>query len=63
MYDSHIYCKSYREIKELLDDYIEGEDRVCSLEDIETRVQSLYDDGEMSSGQYDDLMSYISDFK
>lgn len=59
MYDGHIYCKDYKEIKDMINDYINGEDIGCTIEELEQRIQELYDDGEIQATQYDDLMSYI----
>ncbi len=63
MYDSHIYCEEYKEIKDLLADIINGEIEDYDLDAIEDNIQELYDNDEMSSSQYDDLMSYVMDLK
>lgn len=60
MYDSYIYCKSYREIKDLILQIISG-DSDYPLTQLSERIQTLYDNGEMQSTQYDELMGYIQE--
>ena len=33
------------------------------IDEIADQIQELYDDGELTSTQYDDLMSYIQDLQ
>lgn len=61
MYDSHIYCEEYRDFKNYIADCINGEIPDYDVEDLANHIQELYDNNEMSSSQYDDLMSYIQD--
>ena len=60
MYDSHIYCKQYKDFKDTIADIISG-DSNTDIEKLADHIQEIYDDGKMSSSQYDDLMSYIQD--
>lgn len=61
MYDSHIYCEEYRDLKNYIADCINGEIPDYNKEALANHIQELYDNNEMSSSQYDDLMSYIQD--
>ena len=63
MYDGHIYCREYKELKDYIVDIVNGDVEDYDLEDLSDRIQELYDDGEMSSTQYDDLMRYIQDIE
>ena len=61
MYDSHIYCKEYKELKDYIIDILNGEIEEYDIDELANQIQELYDSGEMSSSQYDDLMSYVQD--
>ncbi len=61
MYDNHIYCKEYRQLKNYIVDILNGDIEDYDVEALSNQVQQLYDNGEMQSSQYDDLMSYIQD--
>lgn len=61
MYDGHIYCKEYKELKDYIADIINGEVDDYDIEELANHIQEIYDAGEMSSTQYDDLMSYVQD--
>ena len=61
MYDGHIYCKEYKELKDYIVDILNGELEEYDVEAISDHIQELYDSGEMSSTQYDDLMRYVQD--
>lgn len=61
MYDNHIYCKEYRQLKNYIVDILNGDIEDYDVEALSKHVQQLYDNGEMQSSQYDDLMSYIQD--
>lgn len=63
MYDGHIYCREYKELKDYIVDIVNGDVEDYDLEDLSDRIQELYDDEEMSSTQYDDLMRYIQDIE
>lgn len=34
-----------------------------NIDEIADQIQELYDDGELASMQYDDLMSYVQDLQ
>ena len=57
MYDSHIFCPDYKTLKNRIADIINGEEG--DIDEIAEQVQELYDDGKMSSTQYDELLRYI----
>ncbi len=61
MYDNHIYCKEYRQLKSYVADILNGDIEDYDVEALSNHIQELYDNGEMQSSQYDDLMSYIQD--
>lgn len=61
MYDGHIYCKEYKELKDYIVDILNGEIEEYDVEALSDHIQELYDSGEMSSTQYDDLMRYVQD--
>lgn len=61
MYDGHIYCREYKELKDQIADIVNGETEDYDINALADHIQELYDVGEMSSSQYDDLMSYIQD--
>lgn len=61
MYDSHIYCKEYKELKDYIVDILNGEIENYDVEKLSNHIQELYDNNEMSSSQYDDLMGYVQD--
>ena len=58
MYDSHIYCKEYSGLKSTIINILNGDDVDTDIEKLAEHIYQLYEDGEMSSSQYDDLMGY-----
>lgn len=60
MYDSHIYFPEYKRLKDKIVDIINGDDDT-DIDEIADLVHGLYDNGELASTQYDDLMRYIQD--
>lgn len=61
MYDSHIYCEEYKDLKDYIVDILNGDIEDYNIEKLSNHIQDLYDDGKMSSSQYDDLMNHIQD--
>ncbi len=61
MYDGHIYCREYKDLKDQIIDILNGEVEEYDIESLTDHIQELYDNGEMSSSQYDDLMRYVQD--
>ena len=62
MYDSYIYSTEYKNLKDKIVDMVNGIDD-ADPDEVADRIQEIYEAGEMSSTQYDDLMSYIQDFQ
>lgn len=60
MYDGHIFCEEYKDLKDIVVDMVNG-DSDADVNEVSAQIQELYDDGKMSSTQYDDLMGYIQD--
>ncbi len=61
MYDNHIFCKEYSELKSIIIDIMNGDDNTTDIDELSNHIQDLYDSGEIASTQYDDLMRYIQD--
>lgn len=61
MYDGYIYCREYKSLKDYIVDILNGEIEEYDVEALANHIQELYDNGEMSSTQYDDLMGYVQD--
>ena len=61
MYDGHIYCREYKNLKDYIVDILNGEIEEYDVEALANHIQELYDNREMSSTQYDDLMGYVQD--
>lgn len=61
MYDSHIYCKQYKDFKDTIVNILNGDDTETDIEKLADHIQEVYDSGNMQSSQYDDLMGYIQD--
>ena len=63
MYDGHIYCREYKELKDYIVDIINGDIEDYDIDALSAHVQELYDSGEMQAAQYDDLMRYLQDME
>lgn len=63
MYDGHIYCREYRELKDYVIDILNGDVTDYDLNQLSDHIQDLYDSGEMQATQYDDLMRYIQELE
>lgn len=61
MYDGHIYCKEYKALKDYIAEIINGGIDDYDIDALSDHIQEIYDAGEMSSTQYDDLMRYVQD--
>lgn len=60
MYDEHIFCEEYKDLKDIVVDMVNG-DSDADVNELSAHIQELYDDGKMASTQYDDFMGYIQD--
>lgn len=61
MYDNFISGKEYHELKDYISDIYNGDIKDYDLEELSSHIYELYNDGEISSSQYDDLMNYIQE--
>ena len=62
MYDGHIFCEEYKDLKDLIADIESGEVEDCDIEALADHIQELYDEGKMQATQSDALMRYIQEF-
>lgn len=51
MYDSHIFCKEYKDLKDQIVDIVNGDTEDYDIEALAEHIQELYDNGEMSSSR------------
>lgn len=62
MYDSHVNNAKFRFYKRILNEmyqgYGEGEE---DIDEIAEKIQEDYEEGKLSSSQYDNLMSLVQD--
>lgn len=63
MYDGHVYCEEYSDLKDIIVQILNNELEAYDIEELSERIQQLYDEGSMSSTQYDDLISYVEDIR
>lgn len=61
MYDSFLYSKEYKPLKNKIADILHGDDTTTDVQNLAEHIQQIYEAGELSSTQYDDLMSYLQD--
>jgi len=61
MYDSFIFGRKYHDLKDYISDIYNGDVKDYDLEELSNHIYELYENSEISSSQYDDLMSYIQD--
>ena len=61
MYDGHIFSEEYKDLKDYIVDIVNGDTEDYDLEALSDHLYELYDSGQMSSEQYDELMGYIQD--
>ena len=61
MYDSFLYSREYKLLKDKIADILHGDDTTTDVQELADHIQQIYDDGELSSTQYDDLMSYLQE--
>ena len=62
MYDSHIVGGNFRYYKGILNELYQG---YCEedIDEIVEKIQEDYEEGNLSSSQYDNLMSLIQDIE
>lgn len=61
MYNEHIFCEEYQNLKEIIINIINCDDDTTDVNELAEHIQDLYDDGKMPSTQYDELIGYIQD--
>lgn len=61
MYDNFKKCSDYYDLKHYLIDIMNGDVENYDLDGVCGQIQDLYDEGAMSSSQYDDLMRIVED--
>lgn len=62
MYDSYIGNEAYNELKDKIERWINGDEPYVDIEELVDSVDKDYQDGEISSTQYDHLMNILSDY-
>ena len=60
MYDSHIVGGNFRYYKGILNELYQGYSEE-DIDEIVEKIQEDYDEGNLSSSQYDNLMSLVQD--
>ena len=63
MYDGHIFWNEYSNLKDIVVELANGYGEDVDIEELSAHIQELWEDGKMSSTQYDDLMRYIQDME
>ena len=61
MYDNHISSGRFFHYRDILSQIYQGEDTKTNLEELMEEIQADYDSGELSSSQYDNLISLAQD--
>ena len=62
MYDSHIVGGNFRYYKGILNELYQGYSEE-DIDEIVEKIQEDYDEGNLSSSQYDNLMSLVQDIE
>lgn len=62
MYDSHIVGGNFRYYKGILNELYQGYGEE-DIDEIVEKIQEDYDEGNLSSSQYDNLMSLVQDIE
>lgn len=61
MYDNHIFAPEYKLLKDTIADILNGDDTETDINELSNHIQELYENSQLSSTQYDDLIRYIQD--
>ena len=61
MYDSHINNGKFRFYKKILNEMYQGYGGEEDIDKIAEKIQEDYEEGKLSSSQYDNLMSLVQD--
>ena len=62
MYDSHIVGGKFRYYKDILNELYQGYGEE-DIDEIVEKIQEDYEEGNLSSSQYDNLMSLVQDIE
>lgn len=62
MYDSHIVGGNFRYYKSILNELYQGYGEE-DIDEIVEKIQEDYEEGNLSSSQYDNLMSLVQDIE
>lgn len=62
MYDSHIVGGNFRYYKSILNELYQGYSEE-DIDEIVEKIQEDYEEGNLSSSQYDNLMSLVQDIE
>lgn len=62
MYDSHIVGGNFRYYKDILNELYQGYGEE-DIDEIVENIQEDYEEGNLSSSQYDNLMSLVQDIE
>lgn len=62
MYDSHVVCGKFRYYKDILNELYQGYGEE-DIDEIVEKIQEDYEEGNLSSSQYDNLMSLVQDIE
>ena len=63
MYDSHINNGKFRFYKRILNEMYQGYGGEEDIDEIAEKIQEDYEEGNLSSSQYDNLMSLVQDIE
>lgn len=61
MYDSHVNNGKFRFYKRILNEMYQGYGGEEDIDEIAEKIQEDYEEGKLSSSQYDNLMSLVQD--
>ena len=61
MYDSHVNNGKFRFYKRILNKMYQGYGGEEDIDEIAEKIQEDYEEGKISSSQYDNLMSLVQD--
>lgn len=62
MYDDYLPDNTYRRFKDMVIDFVNG-DSSREADAILSLIERSYEDGDLSTGQYDHLMRILSDYE
>ena len=63
MYDSHIVGGNFKYYKGILYELYQGYGEEEDIDEIVEKIQEDYEEGNLSSSQYDNLMSLVQDIE